>query len=64
MPTFQDLGSTPNELPDLILAMAAVGGLFYPIEGSFRISLALHSDARRMTISRVSLSIPDNDIAP
>jgi hypothetical protein len=54
MPTFQDFGNTLDTLPDLILAMAAVGGLYCPVEGSFRISLALHTDARRLAMSRVS----------
>jgi hypothetical protein len=57
MPTFKDLESTSNEVCGLILAMAAVGGLFCPIEGSFRISLAMHTDAKRLAMSRVSIRL-------
>lgn len=56
MPIFQDAEHEPSQPPELLLAMAAVGGLFCPIEGSFRISLAMHTDARRLALSRVSAS--------
>ncbi|KAL7784155.1 hypothetical protein V8C43DRAFT_292789 [Trichoderma afarasin] len=63
MPIFQDAEHEPSQPPELLLAMAAVGGLFCPIEGSFRISLAMHTDARRLALSRAlssdQLSMPE-----
>jgi hypothetical protein len=55
LPTYHDIKSTPKGFPDLVLAMAAVGGLFSPIAGSFRMSLSLHTDARRLALGRVSI---------
>ncbi|PKK42271.1 hypothetical protein CI102_12403 [Trichoderma harzianum] len=56
----------PNIQPhdkDIIGFFLPVGGLFCPIEGSFRISLAMHTDARRLALSRAlssdQLSIPE-----
>lgn len=54
MPIFQDVEHSVDFSPGLVLATAAVGGLFCPIEGSFQISLAMYSDARRLALSRVS----------
>lgn len=57
LPIFEDFEKFPDELQScsLILAMAAVGGLYCPIEGGFRISLSMQTDARRLAISQVSL---------
>ena len=54
LPTFEDFDPSTDVLPDLILAVAAVGGLFCDLEGAFRISLALYNDARRLAQGRVS----------
>lgn len=63
LPIFQDAEHEPSQPPELLLAIAAVGGLFCPIEGSFRISLAMHTDARRLALSRAlssdQLSMPE-----
>jgi hypothetical protein len=55
--TFQNFHITENTPASLILAMAAVGGLFCKIEGSFRIARAMHNDARRIMLTRVKHSI-------
>lgn len=51
--TFQDFHITESTPASLILAMAAVGGLFCKIDGSFRIARAMHNDARRIMLTRV-----------
>lgn len=51
--TFQDFHIAENTPASLILAMAAVGGLFCKIDGSFRIARAMHNDARRIMLTRV-----------
>jgi hypothetical protein len=51
--TFQGFHINENTPASLILAMAAVGGLFCKIEGSFRIARAMHNDARRIMLTRV-----------
>ncbi|KAH8879507.1 hypothetical protein GQ53DRAFT_774903 [Thozetella sp. PMI_491] len=52
-PTFSASTVSLNTLPDLILAMAAVGGLFSKVEGSFRVAMSLYTDARRLATGRV-----------
>ncbi|CAK7204883.1 hypothetical protein SEUCBS139899_007645 [Sporothrix eucalyptigena] len=52
-PTFQNLNVHGDTLPDVILAMAAVGGLFSKIDGSFRVAMSMYTDARRLASGRV-----------
>jgi hypothetical protein len=56
--TFQDFHIRENTPASLILAMAAVGGLFCEIDGSFRITRAMHNDARRIMLTRVRCTAP------
>jgi hypothetical protein len=58
-PTFQNLKVHGDTLPDLILAMAAVGGLFSKIEGSFRVAMSMYTDARRLASGRVACYLCD-----
>lgn len=51
--TFEALAIDEQTLPDVVLAMAAVGGLFSTLQGSFDISVALYNDARRLALGRV-----------
>jgi hypothetical protein len=51
--TFSNFKITENTPSSLILAMAAVGGLFCKLDGSFRIARAMHNDARRIMLTRV-----------
>lgn len=51
--TFEALKIDDQTLPDVVLAMAAVGGLFSTLPGSFDISVALYNDARRLALGRV-----------
>lgn len=55
-PTFQDFEDESSKLPELILAAAAVGGVLCSIPDSFKISLSLHNDARRLALNRVSIT--------
>ncbi|KAL1895711.1 hypothetical protein Sste5346_005183 [Sporothrix stenoceras] len=52
-PTFQNFKVHGDTLPDLILAMAAVGGLFSKIDGSFRVAMSMYTDARRLASGRI-----------
>lgn len=54
-PTFELFQVTESTLADLILAIAAVGGLLSTLEGSFKIARSMYADARRLLFSRVSL---------
>jgi hypothetical protein len=56
--TFQDFSITENTPASLILAMAAVGGLFCKIDGSFPIARAMHNDARRIMLTQVRSAAP------
>lgn len=55
--TFADMEITHHTLPDVVLAMAAVGGLYSKHKGSYRISIAMFTDARRLLLGRVSTPI-------
>lgn len=55
-PTFETFQVTESTLADLILAIAAVGGLLSTIEGSFKIARSMYADARRLLFNRVSSS--------
>ena len=66
-PTFESFRIESSTLPDVILAMAAVGGLFSRIDGSFDISLSMYMEARRLVLGRVSRGNPlirDQDVRP
>jgi hypothetical protein len=52
--TFQGFQIREDTPASLVLAMAAVGGLFCKIDGSFRIARAMHNDARRIMLTRVN----------
>ena len=57
-PTFEHFKVTQSTLPDLVLAIAAVGGLLCDLEGSLLISSAMYTDSRRLLCSRVRLCLP------
>jgi hypothetical protein len=59
LPTIYDVRCSLDKLPDGVLAMAAVGGLFCPIGGSFHVSLSLHTYERQLALSRVSYCLSD-----
>lgn len=56
--TFKDFSVTAKSLPDVVLSMAAVGGLFSRLNGSFRIAQAMYTDARRLLLGRVRNLVP------
>lgn len=53
--TFQSFDFCESTLPAVILAMAAVGGLYFRTQGTFEVAAAFYNHARRMTYSLVSL---------
>ena len=57
-PTFESFKIESSTLPEVILAMAAVGGLFSRIDKSFDISLSMYMEARRLVLGRVSRGNP------
>ena len=54
--TFQDFNITTDTIPDVILSMAAVGGVCSRLDGSFQIAQAMYNDARRLVLGRVRIS--------
>ncbi|KAK4551893.1 hypothetical protein LTR86_010794 [Recurvomyces mirabilis] len=50
-PVFKDLNVRANTVPELYLAMAAVGGLFCQVPGSFDMAKALYHDSRRLLLA-------------
>lgn len=55
--TFKGFSFTAQTLPDVILAMAAVGGLYSDHRGSFHIAIAMFTDSRRLVLGRVRLPL-------
>jgi len=51
--TFQSFTLSSSSLPAVVLAMAAVGGLYFKSPGSFEIAATLYNHARRMAYSLV-----------
>ena len=47
-------GNTPHEL---YLAMAALGGLFCQVQGSYKVAKTMYNDARRLLMASVSIDI-------
>ncbi|KAK5049566.1 hypothetical protein LTR84_004495 [Exophiala bonariae] len=47
--------ATRSTEPELILAMAAVGGSFCSVEGSHRVAGAMYNDARRLVYAKVRM---------
>lgn len=57
---FHDPTFTPQTKPELILAAAAVGGLYCTVEGSFNFAKAMHNDSRRLLLAYVSGCLPSS----
>lgn len=56
LPLFQDISTDLSIRADVILAMAAVGGLYCHIRGSFELSKAMYNDSRRRLLAAVRFS--------
>lgn len=55
---FENFAISTNTRDELYLAMAAVGGLFSQVPGSFRVAKAMFHDARRLLLASVGIQRP------
>ncbi|KAK1042989.1 hypothetical protein LTR74_018473, partial [Friedmanniomyces endolithicus] len=51
LPLFQDISIDVSTRADIVLAMAAIGGLYCHIKGSFELSKAMYNDSRRSLLA-------------
>ncbi|KAF7590092.1 hypothetical protein BBP40_003248 [Aspergillus hancockii] len=60
-PIFNETAQPGAGRPDYYLSMAAVGGLYCSVIGSYGIARAMYNDARRMILGAASSLVPDTE---
>ncbi|KAL6797934.1 hypothetical protein J3E68DRAFT_398688 [Trichoderma sp. SZMC 28012] len=60
---FHEVSLDKNTDASYILALAAVGGLFSSVEGSFKLAMAIYNHSRKLVLKRFNCSMKDDELS-